>query len=253
MFYIKEIGIRLKYFGLAFLLSTSICFYNKSILLFLLTFKVIGSNSKLHKSSIDYFIYTHPSELLKTYLIIILYFSFFALLPYVLLSCLDFLMPSILKSQYQYIKSKIKSSIFIVYFCNCFCFFLLFPSCWAFFEFFNYASTDLTTINFHFELKIQDYLSFLKDFLYSANICLILLLFLNVVIDFLDLKKLLWWKRPLLVSSLTLVTFISPPDFFMQIFDVLLIVTFFELIMIRHITKHKAKLNVKLLQVKIRN
>ena len=123
MFYIKEIKIRLKYFGFASLISTSICFYNKDLLLFLLTFKIAGSNSKLQENGIDYFIYTHPSELLKTYLVIVFCFSFFALLPYFLWSCLDFLTPSILKSQHQYINKRMKSGLLIVYCCNYLCFF----------------------------------------------------------------------------------------------------------------------------------
>lgn len=249
MFYIKEIKIRLKYFVFAFFISTSICFYNKDLLLFLLTFKIAGSNSKLQENGINYFIYTHPSELLKTYLVIVFCFSFFALVPYFLWSCLDFLTPSILKSQHQYINRRMKSGLLIVYCCNYLCFFFLFPNCWTFFESFNYTSKHPATINFHLELKIQDYLSFLKDFLYSINTCLILLIVLHVLLDFLDLKKLVWWKRSLFVGSLVLIVSTSPPDFFGQVLNVGLMIIFFEMMIVRRIIEHKIEIYIKSLQI----
>lgn len=229
MFYVKELLFRLQYFGLSFCLIILLCWCNRDLLLFILTFNVLTSNIKFNLAGIDYFIYTHPSELLMTYILVISYFSFILMLPQFFWHCLDFLKSSLKLSEYLNIRQKIKENSIVVYLSNIFCFLFAFPTCWTLFESFNKITGLSTSLTFFLELKIQDYISFLKDFLYNTNICLIILLGLHFVLNFYGLKNLLYWRKLFLLINLVFATLLSPPDIFSQILNTIILIVFFEL------------------------
>jgi sec-independent protein translocase protein TatC len=229
MFYIKEIIFRFQYLGFSFCIITILCWFNKDLLLFILTFNVLTSNIKSNLAGIDYFIYTHPSELLMTYISVILYFTFIFTLPQLFWHCLDFSKSSLKFSEYLNACQIIKGSSTIIYLLNIFCFLFLFPTCWTLFESFNQIKNLSTSLTFFLELKIQDYMSFLKDFLHNTNICLILLLGLHFILNFYGLKNLLYWRRSFLLINLVFATLLSPPDVFSQTLNTVILVFFFEL------------------------
>ena len=246
MFYLKEIGFRLQYLAFSSFLCLCLCYWNKDLLLFVLTFNILASNLKLHESGIDYFIYTHPSELLTIYFIVIVYFTLILMLPQLLWICLDFFKPSLTTSELVYIKKKINLSSTILYLSNTICFILLFPNFWRLFESFNEVSNSAGTLNFFLELKIRDYICFLKDFLYNTNICVLLIVCLHFVINSYSLKNLIRWRRSFVFINFVFATLLSPPDIFNQILNVSVLTFFFELTLFQRTLESKSCKYVKL-------
>ena len=246
MFYLKEITFRFQYLSLSFLLCLSLCYYNRESLLFVLTFNVLASNIKLHQSGIDYFIYTHPSELLIMYLIVIVYFTSIIMLPQLLWICLDFLRSGLTKSEFIYVQNKINIGSTLLYISNAFCFLLLFPNFWSLFESFNKMSNSTGILNFFLELKIRDYVSFLKDFLYNTNICLAIIICLHFIINSYNLKNLLCWRRLFIFINFVFATLLSPPDIFSQVLNISVLTFFFELTLFNRVVESKSCKYIKL-------
>lgn len=239
MFYIKEIIFRLNYLIFSFFITTILCWCNRDLLLFILTFNILRSNAGSNITGIDYFIYTHPSELFTTYFSVILYFTFIFLLPQLLWHCLDFLKSSLNNSEHSNVLFWVSRSLFSLYISNVLCFVFTFPSCWILFESFNQNSQPNITLAFFLELKIQDYVLFLRDFLYNTNICLILFIILHLILNFYGLKKILYWKNSFLLINLLFATLLSPPDIYSQLFNTVLLNTLIETITLKHVFESK--------------
>lgn len=246
MFYLKEITFRFQYFSLSFFLCIGLCCYNRDLLLFVLTFNILASNLKLHESGIDYFIYTHPSELLTIYFVVIFYFTFIIILPQLLWTGLDFLKSSLTLSEYAYVEKRIRVGCAILYLSNTFCFILIFPNFWILFESFNKISNSTKTLNFFLELKIRDYICFLKDFLYNTNICVTLIVCLHFVVSSYNLKDLLIWRKFFLFINFVFATLLSPPDFLSQILNVSILNLFLEFTFFQRTVEFKSCKYIKL-------
>lgn len=249
MFYLKEVTFRIQYLSLSFFLTASLCYYNKDLLLFLLTFNALASSSKtrLCGFGVDYFIYTHPSELLTTYLLIVIYFTFIILFYQLLWHGLDFLKSSLSKSHFNQLSITIKKASIGLFSLNTLFLLLLFPNCWTFFESFNNSSSADTTLKFFLELKVKDYVSFLRAFLYTSNIGLSLTLVLHLFLNYQSLKSLLKWKKLIIFLNIFFATLFGPSDSFSQLFDVALLSFFFEVTLFLSILDFKSKKYLTLL------
>lgn len=247
MFYLKEILFRFQYLSISFILVFFLCFNYKDLLLYLLT-EVITSNNINDKSfGVNYFIYTHPSELFEVYLTSIFYFSWLILFPNLLWSLLDFLKSGLIKSEHKHLSKLLIYLSFLVYVSNLFCFFTLFPNFWIFFESFNNFSDPKTNLNFFLELRIQDYFLFLKNFLYIINACLFSFLCLCFLFYRFGLKNLLAWKKLFIFFNIVFATLLSPPDVYSQLIILLTLTFVFESIIFFYVLQFKISKFIKLL------
>ena len=240
MFYVKEIVFRLQYFCISLSVTLMLCYVYRNFLLYLLTFNILSNSSDSRIVGVDYFIYTHPSELLTVYLLVVVYFSGLFLSPYLLWIILDFLKSSLARNEYNQLRILFLGLGFLIGMCNFFCFLKLFPKFWIFFESFNNLSEKVNNeLNFYLELRIYDYFLFLNSFLYLINICLFFLLFICFLFSFYGIKTLLHWKKLFIFFNIVFATLLSPPDVYSQllIFGTLTII--FEMIIFSYTFYYK--------------
>ena len=231
MFYIKEIIFRFQYVAISFFLIVLLCYAYRNLLLYFLTFSILSNGSESPILGVNYLIYTHPSELLTTYLLVIFYFSILFVLPYIFWNALDFLKSSLVVAEYFRLKILLVLLAVCIIAFNLFCFIRLFPNFWFFFESFNNnAANGVTTLNFFLELRIQDYFLFLSSFLRLTNTCLSFLLLVYFLFSFYGLKNLLHWKKLFIFLNIVFATLLSPPDVYSQLLIFSLLTFNFEIL-----------------------
>lgn len=247
MFYIKELIFRVQYFLASLSLALILCYVYRNLLLYLLTFSVLSTNNNSDISGVDYFIYTHPSELLTIYFLAVFYFSGLFLLPFLLWNFLDFLKSSLLASEYYLLLQSFLILVLIIVFSNIFCFLNLFPTFWIFFESFNNLSDKANNeLHFFLELRIQDYFLFLSSFLYLVNVCLFFLLSICFSFSFYGIKTLLHWKKLFIFFNIVFATLLSPPDVYSQLLIFGILTVIFEIIIFFYIFYYKTCKYIKL-------
>ena len=190
MFYIKELIFRVQYFLVSLSLTLILCYTYRSLLLYLLTFSVLSSNNDSNISGVDYFIYTHPSELLTIYFLVIFYFSGLFLLPLLLWNFLDFLKSSLLRVEYYFLLQLFSILVLMIGLSNLFCFLNLFPTFWIFFESFNNFSDKINNeLNFFFRVKNSRLFLIFKQFFVPNKYLFIFFIIYLFFIQF------LWYKN----------------------------------------------------------
>lgn len=248
MFYLKEISFRAQFFLLSSFILTGLCYNNKSLLLFLLTFNSLSSNSKKFSFDVgaDYFIYTHPSELFTTYFLIVFHFTFILTFHLVLWHLIDFSKSSLKRFEFDALNIMIKVTTGVLYLLNFSFLILIFPNCWSFFESFN-ENSDKSTLKFFLELKINDYIRFLETLLYTINICFILIVVLHSLLNFQHLKILLQWKKLFFFLNLTLIAVCGSSDLISQSLGMLMLWGFLQFTVLSRtvILKTKKYINIQ--------
>ena len=246
MFYFKEILFRIQYILLSFLINLFICYVNKDLLFFLLTFNFLVSNSNdcVSQPGIEYLIYTHPSELLSTYITIVLYFTVMISFHHFFWNAVDFTKSSLKFSDFILLDEGIMKAATTFFLLNVFFLLLLFPSCWTFFESFNQTSDD-TTLKFFLELKVKDYISFFKNLLYTTNLGLIMTSLLWLFLNNQNFTKLLNWKKLYLFLNFVLATICAPGDVLSQILNIVVLNFFVELTILLRVINLKSKKQIK--------
>ena len=230
MFYLLEIFFRSQYTLFSLLTTTFLCYLHKELLLFLLTFNTLSSNYgiDLPNCGVDYFIYTHPLELVFTYFIVILYFSLIFSLNALLWSISDFFRSSMNDSDFFTFCRGSASLVFSILFLNVVFVLLIFPSFWSIFQSFNDSLSRDITLNFFLELKIKDYFLFLKDIVFIINLSFFLIITLQLLTKCLNLLSLLTWKKGLMFANFILSTFLLSSDMLTQVIEIALLTAFFE-------------------------
>lgn len=243
MFYLLEMLFRSQYILVSLSSTTFLCYLNKELLLFLLTFNTLSSNydSNLRNCGIDYFIYTHPLELLFTYFLVILYFSLIFSLNALLWSISDFFRSSMNSSDFFIFRRGLISLVLSISFFNAAFVLFIFPSFWSCFQSFNDSLSRDITLNFFLELKIKDYFFFLKDIVFIINLSFFLILTLQLLTRYLNLLSLLTWKKGLMLTNFILSTFLLSSDMLTQVIEITLLTAFFELTIFTRVLTLKFK------------
>ena len=249
MFYLKEISFRAQFFFLSGFILTGLCYNHKGLLLFLLTFNSLSSNSKKYSFNLgaDYFIYTHPSELFTTYFLVVFHFTFILTFHLVLWHLIDFSRSSLKRFEFDTLNTMIKITTGALYFLNFLFLILIFPNCWSFFESFN-ENSNRSTLKFFLELKIKDYIHFLETLLYTINICFILIVVLHSLLNFQHLKILLQWKKLFFFFNLTLIAICGSSDLISQSLGVLMLWSFLQFTVMSRVITQKTKKYINIQQ-----
>ena len=218
MFYVKEAAYRGQYFLLSLIVTIAICYFNRNILLFLLTESVLSSHEKGNLLNVDHFIYTHPLELFTVQIFLMVYFSILFTFPMLFWNVADFLKSCFTLLEHKnFCKIIIFLFLFFIIFNIIFCFYF-FPSIWFFFQNFNMCLDSDQNFSFFLELRVYEYFSFLTHFIYLTNTSFGVLVVCVFLFTFPDFKNLIYWKKLFIFLNMVFATLLSPPDVSTQIF-----------------------------------
>ena len=230
MFYLSEVFFRIQYTTISLFITIFFCYVNKELLFFLLTFSTFSSNCKSNLSTcgIDYFIYTHPLELLWIYFLVVLYFSLILSIYALFWVTLDFFKSSMINADFfSFRQGAVRTAFFTLLF-NLIFVSSLFPSFWLSFQSLNDSFSRDTALSFFLELKIRDYFFFLKDIVITVNLGFILIITLQLLMEYQSLSTLLTRKRGLMFINIILSTFLLSFDLLTQAFEIILLFIVFE-------------------------
>ena len=241
MFYFKELFFRFQYFLISLFFSMFSCYLYKNILVPIICSSLIKIYSTFD-GPFDKFIYNHPTELIKIQVLTSMVFTLIFSIPYVVWLMLDFFKSSLIKKEYNTLKIIVFSLLVLFCFLNLLSFFILFPYIWLFFQSLNnYENSNISHLNFFFELRIQDYFFFFLDFFYFFNLFLLIFLFLFLFVYFFGIISLISWKKLFIFFNIMFATFLSPPDVYSQIllFFVLTLISEFIILLYLYLFKLK--------------
>ena len=120
------------------------------------------------------------------------------------------------------------------------------PSIWCFFEQFQKSLETVEVLNFFFQPRLEDYFTFLLNFICITSIFFCFVLFCIIFIYFLKLKTFIYWQKTFVALNILISTLCSSPDIFNQIVFLTILSCFFELIKISRIYSYELSLkNVK--------
>ncbi len=196
---------------------------HKENLLFLFLESEIFSRNEFQT---DYFIFTDVSEIFIVYIQLILFLNFQATLFYICYHSFIFISSGLFKKEYYYLRCVLKTLVFVWFFSICISKYIFIPVMRDFF--FNFQ--NFSSINLHFEAKLNQYFDFYVEFYYMFIFYCQILTLLFFLLGYANKNILLVKKfRKLYYYCFILFsTFISPPDIFSQIFISFFLIIFYE-------------------------
>lgn len=227
MLYLLEIKNRIILLNINYFITLFICYYYKEVLFFL----VIVESYKDFNTIDFYFIFTNITEIFSVYLELIVLISFQIICFYIFYSIFIFLSPAFFFKEYKYF-------IFVFYFIIFFWLFSLFlsnyvliPFIWNFFLSFQMFSIGQF---FYFEAKLLEYFNFCIFIYYFCLVyCQVFsfffLFFIDVYSKKIYIKK---FRKIYYYCFVILATLISPPEVYSQILIGLILIFFYELVIL---------------------
>ena len=227
-----ELRKRIIFFIFFFFFSFSICyFFSKEIYDFLLQPLIdISKNNPNRK-----LIYTSPAEAFMAYLKTSFYAGVFFSFPILLAEIYLFLAPALYKKEKKNILITFFFVPFLFLFGAFFAYEFILPLALKFFSGFeNKAPKSVGNIPLLLEIKISEYLSFVKNLLFGFGMSFqlpILLLFL-IKLGLLSINDLKQKRRYWIVIIFLMAAILTPPDAVSQISLAVLLVLLFEIVIL---------------------
>ena len=228
-YYIKEIKNRSCFIFLTWI-STIIISYNyKEKLLFL----CLKPNLSYFKTESFYFIFTNITEVFYTYLELSYFISNQMVLIKILYHIIIFISPGLYKFEYNKLINLIFVSTFLflifVFILNT----LLLPMCCNFFL--SFKNSDIHSVNFFFEAKINEFISFyLKfyKFCFAGSFLFVFIYFLLNLLRIDNTNFFIYVRKNCYFLFLIFATLVTPPDILSQIFLVSIFILLFEFLLV---------------------
>lgn len=240
MFYLNELVFRLKSFCFSFVLVILLCYFYKESLLVLFSISLLNTFVDSF-NEFNNFIYTHPIELFQVYLYTTLLIASFGIIPYFFWHLLDFLKSSLTKIKYKTIRGFTVKILSLILLINLFSFLYFLPFLWIFFKNFNFDPTLPKSLNFFFELRVQEYFNFVLEFLYLINTLILLFIALLSISYYFGIANIINWKKLIIFLNIMIATFLSPPDVSSQLLIFCFLHLSFEILIF--LALYKLKLN----------
>lgn len=179
----------------------------------------------------DYFIFTDVSEVFLVYIQLILFLNFQITLAYLCYHSFVFVSSGLFKKEYYYSRYMFRVLIFVWLFSISISKYVFIPIMRDFF--FNFQ--NFSSINLHFEAKLNQYFDFYVKFYYMfifyCQIFTLLFFFLDYVNTNINIVK--KFRKLYYYCFILLSTFISPPDIFNQILISFFLIVLYELFIFR--------------------
>jgi Sec-independent protein secretion pathway component TatC len=211
MFYFKELYFRFLFITYAILHIYFYCYIHKNNIISIIIAPFFIFNEAFNTT----FIQTDPAELFIVIINIVLMFTIFFFIPYILWVMLDFLKTGFYSYEYITIKQYLILNLLLVYIFNILALLYFFPLIWSFFNSFNSISFDVITVNQL--LKIDTYIYFLYTFLKITNMFFIFLVLIYILIFLKGIIFLVKYKKLLTLLNILVATLLSPPEVYIQI------------------------------------
>lgn len=221
MFYFKEVFFRIFFIFFSFFLLIFLFFNYFELLFWLLNLYFIFSNFQKNK----YFIFTHPLEIFNVSINLILFFSFFFIIPFIIWSIFDFFKTALYKKEYVYFKIQLNYVFKYFVFINIISLLFILPTFWLFLNSLN--DNILNNILINMELRIEYYLNFLLYYFIISNIFFIILLL--IYLFFSNLIFVIKNKNLLILINIFIATIFSPPEVYFQLIIFLFLSFFYEI------------------------
>lgn len=223
-----ELKYRLIYVILSGLLSFIVSYTYSLELFYFLAQPLININIEDFEYSL---IYTDITEAFLTYLNLSLYLSLCTMIIISIHHITLFLIPGLFNKEILFLK-KLKYFTYIIYILAILTtYYVILPFIWYFFLS-NDTSTSVSSINIHFEGKINEYIFLILKlllsiiFIFTAPIFLFLLLKTKII----SLNTIIKQRHLAFICIFILGAFLSPPDIISQIFISLPLCLSYELI-----------------------
>ena len=230
-----EIQNRIILIILSWISTFLVAYNNKKQLLFL----TIYFNNRIYLDKNFYFITTDITDLLTSYLTLSYFLTNQLVLIYALYSIRTFLAPGLYDFEYTKIRSKLRITLLIIFFCFLFTNQGILPTFWSFFN--NYTKAN-NNVPIYFEAKINEYVDLYIFIYYTSAVICISYSILYYVINFYEynFNFLKSAKKLMILACFIVSTVLTPPDIASQIaFGLLLIImneilTFIVIFKIEH-------------------
>lgn len=180
-------------------------------------------------------IYTSPAEAFVTYLKLSIFSAFFFSFPIFCAEFYLFLSPALYKNEKKNILKIFFAAIFLFLFGAIFAFYFILPVALEFFASFENKGLAVSpSLPIFLETRLSDYLNFVKNLLLGFGVAFqlpILLLFL-IRVGFLSLDDLRKKRRYWVVIIFIMSAILTPPDVVSQLSLSLLLMIFFEIVIL---------------------
>ena len=217
-----ELKLRCYYSLLSIIVTFCICYLYSDAIIYLFV------NTILIKMDSQRFIFTSLKEIFFMYIKFSFLSGIFFSFPVFLIQFLCFFMNGLYKYEIKIIFQYIVLS-FLLFIIGFFLGYkIIIPNAWTFFlEFEN----NNVFFPLHFEAKLNNYLFFIINFLFSIIICLQIpaILFLLISFQFFNNIHFLKNRKLLYIVSILVGTLISSPDIFSQMFIIFNFIIFYEI------------------------
>jgi sec-independent protein translocase protein TatC len=230
--YLLEIKNRLILLLLTWLSTISICYLYKETILFIIMQPKTFTNVNEHLAFF-YFIFTDVTEILSTYLKLILFLSSQIFFIYLIYHFFLFLSPALYLFEYLNIKYTLQIISFVFSFSSIFITYYIIPLTWNFFLSFQ-NSTTICSFNLFFEAKLNEYVCFYIKFYYLCVFYCQFFVFLLLSLKYTNTNKKFIKKYRKLYHYCFIVfsTLISPPEVLSQICISLIFIFIFEFLLL---------------------
>lgn len=172
--------------------------------------KELLNSIKLFLSEKSDFIYTHITEAFLSYICISLYIGLLISIIYIIYQLYIFMKPGMYKKELNFYKTYILWFVILFIFGNMFMYYILFPLACKFFISVPNSYNSLSIINIELNAKIYEYINFYITWSIIIGLLLqfpIICYLLRIQID----------RKFVLMLSLIIGAFLSPPDVLSQI------------------------------------
>ena len=228
-----EIRNRLILISMTCLFVIIIIYYYKNYLLSLL----LITNNIFSIEILDYFIFTSITEMFLVYFQLDFYFTMYMFYFTFVYHFIAFLSYGLYIKEYKYLKFIFFISLCLGIVSILFCNIILIPLLLKFFL--SFKDYSITTINFYFEAKILDYLTFYfnsqTSCFFGFQLCVFLILFSTYLSN--NIKFLKNFRKFFYLLLLGFSTLVTPPDVFSQLFLFINLLIGFEILIFINIFK----------------
>ena len=229
-FYLKELKFRIFYLFLCVFLNFLVYFHFAQEVLFLVIKPLVIVNDN---QNLNYFIFTHMSDVLFIYIKISLMISFFCSGPILFLQGWFFLVEGLYNYEKNFLFILFFGFLVLCVIVFLFLYHYIIPFIWVFFI--NFELNDSNALfGVYYEANITDYVNFIFSICLFSFILLLfpLIMVLSIYFNILNLKFFTLYRKYFYTCFLILSGIFSPPEILSQIIISVAIYIIYEMIVI---------------------
>lgn len=220
--YIKEFQWRSFYNVIAFLITTTVCFYNIEPFLYIFS-KYLLTNINSNK-----FFYDNLIQIFFVYLQISALLSFYFCLPIIIFNWANYFLPSLYFIEWKFL------IFFQIYFLVFFIFFIksFFQFIPIFLDFFLFFENNAEYFPLYFEAHFDFYFFFINTLFFKFFIIFeifFIFMFFSIILKKFIFKLLFLYRKEIHLTFFFLTALLCPPEFILQIISFCILFFFLEI------------------------